>query len=101
MESSKTGIEREAIYWHYPHYSNQGGFPGGAVRIGKYKLVERYEDGKIHLYDLNKDIGESNDIAETHNDKVITMRKKLHKWYTEVDAKFLAPKGENTNPWRP
>ena len=33
--------EREAIYWHYPHYSNQGGFPGGAVRMGDWKLIER------------------------------------------------------------
>ena len=101
LKSDKGGIEREAIYWHYPHYSNQGGFPGGAIRINNFKLVERYEDGKAHLYDLNKDLGESNDIAESHQDKVTTMQKKLHDWYKEVDAKFLRPKGENTNPWRP
>ena len=101
LESDKGEIEREAIYWHYPHYSNQGGFPGGAIRINNFKLVERYEDGKTHLYDLNKDLGESNDIAESHQDKVTTMQKKLHDWYKEVDAKFLRSKGENTNPWRP
>ena len=44
------GLEREALYWHYPHYSNQGGFPGGAIRRGDFKLVERYEDGRVHLY---------------------------------------------------
>ena len=101
LKSDKGEIEREAIYWHYPHYSNQGGFPGGAIRINNFKLVERYEDGKTHLYDLNKDLGELNDIAESHRDKVTTMQKKLHDWYKEVDAKFLRPKGENTNPWRP
>ena len=101
LKSDKGEIEREAIYWHYPHYSNQGGFPGGAIRINNFKLVERYEDGNTHLYDLNKDIGESNDIAESHQDKVTTMKKKLHDWYKEVDAKFLRSKGENTNPWRP
>jgi len=101
LKSDKGEIEREAIYWHYPHYSNQGGFPGGAIRINNFKLVERYEDGKTHLYDLNKDLGESNDIAESHQDKVTTMQKKLHDWYKEVDAKFLRSKGENTNPWRP
>ena len=37
--------EREALYWHYPHYSNQGGRPGGAVRAGDYKLIEFYENG--------------------------------------------------------
>lgn len=101
LKSDKGEIEREAIYWHYPHYSNQGGFPGGAIRINNFKLVERYEDGKTHLYDLNRDLGELNDIAESHRDKVTTMQKKLHYWYKQVDAKFLRPKGENTNPWRP
>lgn len=53
---SNTGTaDRDALFWHYPHYSNQGGFPGGAVRMGKYKLVERFEDGRIHLYDLESD----------------------------------------------
>ena len=101
LKSDKGEVKREAIYWHYPHYSNQGGFPGGAIRIGNYKLVERYEDGNTHLYDLSKDLGESNDIADSNQDKVTIMKKKLHDWYKEVDAKFLRPKGENTNPWRP
>ena len=47
-----TTLSRPALFWHYPHYSNQGGFPGGAVRMGPWKLVERYEDGRVHLYDL-------------------------------------------------
>ena len=58
-------IEREALYWHYPHYSNQGGMPGGAIRMGDYKLLERYEDGRVHLYNLKNDIGERNDVAPT------------------------------------
>ena len=95
-------LDREALYWHYPHYSNQGGFPGGAVRMGDFKLVERFEDGKTHLYDLTKDIGEQNDIADKHPEKVNAMRKKLHAWYKEVDAKFLQPKkADGPQPWRP
>lgn len=38
-------ITRKALYWHYPHYSNQGGIPSGAIRVGDWKLIERYEDG--------------------------------------------------------
>ena len=45
-------INREALYWHYPHFSNQGGRPGGAIRQGEYKLIERYEDGTLQLYNL-------------------------------------------------
>src|SRR5262249_30634724 len=56
-------FHREAIYWHYPHYSNQGGKPGGAVRQGDFKLIEWYEDGKLELFNLKDDIGEHHDLA--------------------------------------
>jgi arylsulfatase A-like enzyme len=94
-------LDREAIYWHYPHYSNQGGFPGGAVRMGDYKLIERYEDGRVHLYNLAKDIGEREDLAEQMPEKVQAMRQRLHAWYAEVDAKFLEPQPDGPAPWRP
>ena len=95
-------LNREALYWHYPHYSNQGGFPGGAIRIGNLKLLERYEDGSITLYDLSKDPGEKMDVSEQHRDRVQYMRKKLHAWYREVDAEFLQQKEKDgPRPWRP
>lgn len=94
-------IDREAIYWHYPHYANQGGFPGAAVRVGDYKLLERFEDGQVHLYNLKEDIGERNDLAEKMPDRVATMRNRLHAWYKEVDAKFLRAKDGGPEPWRP
>ena len=93
-------LQREALFWHYPHYSNQGGHPGGAVREGDYKLFERFEDGRVHLYNLRDDIGESNDLADTMPDKVASLRARLHDWYQSVDAKFLQPKDGKT-PWRP
>ncbi|MHC4736738.1 MAG: sulfatase, partial [Planctomycetota bacterium] len=46
----KEKLERNAIFWHYPHYGNQGGSPGGAVRAGDYKLIEFYEDNRAELY---------------------------------------------------
>ena len=94
------GLKREALYWHYPHYSNQGGIPGGAIRMGDFKLIERFEDGRTHLYDLGNDIGERHDLAEKMPAKVAAMRKRLHAWYREVDAKFLREKG-GQKPWRP
>ncbi len=103
MPSLKGGtLERDALYWHYPHYSNQGGFPGGAIRMGKWKMIERYEDGSAHLYDLSEDVSERTDLSKFHPEQVAKMRKKLHQWYKEVDAKFLQPKGkEGKKPWRP
>ncbi len=95
-------LSRDALYWHYPHYSNQGGFPSGAIRMGTWKMIERYEDGQVHLYDLSKDVGEREDLSKVHPGQVAKMREKLHQWYEDVDAKFLRPKGKDgKKPWRP
>ena len=94
-------LPRKALYWHYPHYSNQGGFPGGAVRMGDYKLIERYEDGQVHLYNLRDDVGERTDLADQMPDRVATMRTALHAWYQDVDAKFLRAKPGGPQPWSP
>ncbi len=97
----QTEWDRDALYWHYPHYSNQGGFPGAAIRQGDWKLIERFEDGEIQLYDLTNDIGESRDLAAKHPERVNAMRKKLHDWYKEVDAEFLRAKPDGPEPWKP
>lgn len=94
-------LERKSLFWHYPHYSNQGGFPGGAIRQGKWKLVERYEDGQRHLYDLESDVGERNDLASENAEVVRRMTADLHAWYKQVDAKFLQPTEDGTMPWQP
>ena len=94
-------LNRAALYWHYPHYSNQGGIPGGAIRMGDMKLIERYEDGQVHLYDLKNDVGERKDLRDDHPEKVQEMRDKLHQWYKQVDAKFLRSKAGGPQPWHP
>ncbi len=94
-------LQREALFWHYPHYSNQGGFPGGAVRAGDWKLIERYEDGRVHLYNLRDDPGERRDLAANEPEKTRALRARLHVWYREVGAKFLEPKHGGPQPWRP
>ena len=71
-----------------------------AIREGKYKLFERYEDGRVHLYDLENDISEEKDLASEKPELVQEMRKRLHQWYREVDAQFLQEK-EGKMPWRP
>ena len=94
-------LKREALYWHYPHYSNQGGIPGGAIRMGEYKLFENYEDGTVSLFNLKQDIGETKDLSVQESERTRKMRQKLHAWYKEVDARFLQPKGDSVIPWRP
>jgi arylsulfatase A-like enzyme len=85
-------LKRDALYWHYPHYSNQGGKPGGAVRAGDYKLIEFYENGRRELYDVNKDPGESHNLID---DKPMTAKElsaKLTAWRKAVGAKMMKPK---------
>ena len=94
-------LKERSLYWHYPHYSNQGGMPGGAIRIGDYKLLERYEDGRVHLYNLKEDIGEQKDLSAQQPERVAKMRNDLHNWYKTVGAKFLRQNGGGPKPWRP
>lgn len=93
-------LGRDALYWHYPHYSNQGGIPGGAIRMGDYKLFERYEDGRVHLYNLKDDVGETRDLASQMPERTQEMRDRLHAWYKTVDAQFLQEK-DGKIPWSP
>jgi arylsulfatase A-like enzyme len=97
---SGQSLDREALYWHYPHYSNQAGFPGGAIRTEDFKLIERYEDGQVELYNLRDDIGESKDIAKDMPERVTAMRTRLHIWYDDVNAHFLREK-DGLTPWTP
>jgi arylsulfatase A-like enzyme len=85
------GLRRKAIYWHYPHYSNQGGKPGGAIRSGDFKLIEFYEDDRIELYNLRADLGEQHDLAAEMPDKAAELRQMLHRWRTEVGAVMPQP----------
>jgi len=93
-------LQPRPLFWHYPHYGNQGGFPSSAVRLGDYKLIERLEDGRVHLFDLSKDLGERNDLAAQQPERVQRMRRLLHEWYREVDAKFLRER-DGRVPWKP
>lgn len=82
---------REALYWHYPHYSNQGGRPGGAIREGRYKLIENYEDGSLELYDLENDLGEKNNLASDMPDLAASLQAKLNTWRNQVQAQMPTP----------
>ena len=84
-------LHREALFWHYPHYSNQGGVPGGAVRAGDYKLIEFYEDGRLELYNLANDIGESRNLASTDPSRARRLHHALEAWRRSVNAAMPTP----------
>jgi arylsulfatase A-like enzyme len=79
------------LFWHYPHYGNQGGRPVGAVRDGDYKLIEWYEDMRVELYNVRDDMGEKHDLALQKPQEVTALRKQLHAWRDEVKAVMPTP----------
>jgi arylsulfatase A-like enzyme len=93
-------LRERPLFWHYPHYGNQGGFPAAAVRRGDWKLIERLEDGRVHLFDLAHDIGEQRDLAAEQPERTAQLRRLLHDWYRTIGARFLRAK-DGVEPWRP
>ncbi len=84
-------LDREAIYWHYPHYHPGGATPYGAVRARDWKLIEFYEDNHVELYNLAADIGETKDLASALPEKADALRGQLHDWRHGVTAQMPAP----------
>jgi len=89
--------EERPFYWHYPHYGNQGGSPGGVVRLGDFKLIEFYEDNRVELYNVREDIGERRDLSARMPEKAAELRRMLHQWLRDVGALMPTP---NPN-WKP
>ena len=88
----KGGVLAErALFWHYPHYGNQGGAPSAAVRRGDWKLIEWTEDNRAELFNLAQDIGEQTNLAEKEPQRVADLRAELAAWQKQVGAKFTTP----------
>lgn len=73
-------LPNRPLFWHYPHYGNQGGSPTGAIREGDWKLIEWYEDGRLELFNLRDDLGEQTDLAQRYPDRVREMHARLVEW---------------------
>jgi arylsulfatase A len=88
---SGTKPDRDAIFWHYPHYHPGGATPYSAIRSGDFRLVHFYEDGRDELYDLANDVGESKDLAATQPERAKALRSRLDAWLKTVDAQLPTP----------
>ena len=78
------------LFWHYPHYGNQGGEPSSIIRSGNFKLIHYYEDDRVELYDLSKDIGEETNLAASQPKTAKALRTKLDAWLKETGARIPA-----------
>ncbi len=84
-------LQRDAIYWHYPHYSNQGDTPACAIRAGDWKLIEHFEDDRLELFNLRDDIGENHNLAPVEPELVRDLHQRLVAWREAIEAKIPEP----------
>ena len=83
LQGDATTVSREAIYWHYPHSRQEA-----AVRLGRYKLLHRFNGKHVELYDLQNDIGERTDLSEAKPELTERMLAMLTQWQQDITARF-------------
>lgn len=87
-------IAERALIWHYPHYGNQGGEPSGVIRLGDWKLIHYYEDGREELYNMDSDVEENFNVAENNPELVNQLSEKLFLMLEEMGALYPLPDPE-------
>ncbi len=89
-------LNRRDLFWHYPHYGNQGGSPGSAIQSGPWKLIRFYEDGREELYHLGRDMSEAHVLLNA--DTALVLQARLSAWLTEVEARMPSRNNLLDNP---
>ncbi|MCF6314460.1 MAG: sulfatase-like hydrolase/transferase [Verrucomicrobiales bacterium] len=75
-----------SLFWHYPHYGNQGGEPSAIHLRDGWKLIYYFEDGRNELYHVGRDIGEQRNLYREYPERVEAMMKELKAWQKSVAA---------------
>jgi len=81
-------LNRDELFWHFPHYHGSGWKPGSALRKGDWKLVVHYENKQTELFNLASDPGEITDISEKYPEKTAELSKILNEKLLESNAKI-------------
>jgi arylsulfatase A-like enzyme len=93
LKNTEKDTSRKTLYWHYPHYGNQGGNPGSVIQEDGWKLIYFYEDERVELYHLDQDLSEKHDLAGIEIQKAAYLKDKLMQWLKETKARFPARRG--------
>lgn len=81
-------LPERPLIWHYPHYGNQGGEPSSIIRLGKWKLIHYYEDGREELYNLETDVEETTDLSGKNPELVVDLSRQLFEMLNEMGARY-------------
>ena len=89
--NGESSIDRDALFWHFPHYHGSTWTPGTALRAGKWKLIEFYDKEKIELYNLETDLEESKDLSKDYPEIVQDLQSRLSAVQISTNARRPAP----------
>ncbi len=90
---------REELVFHFPHYQSDDG-PHSSIRLGNLKLIHFYEDDRVSLFDLSKDIGERNDLTKRMPREALMLKERLSNYLTAVHAQ-MPSKNQEFDPSQP
>jgi arylsulfatase A len=90
-------LKARPLFWHYPHYSNQGGEPGSVIREGDWKLIEFHKDGRRELYHLRDDQSETRNLVERQPAIARKLAARLDEWRRKSGA-IMPRKNPNADP---
>ena len=93
FSNRSSSLQRDGLYWHYPHYGNQGDTPHCSIisNDGRWKLIEHFEDHVLELFNLETDISENHNRASDYPEKVQLMHQQLITWRNEIEAIIPQP----------
>jgi len=87
LKNPKQPTQKRTLFWHYPHWGNQGGTPGTVVRVGDWKLIHFYDPKKPdELYNIKRDISEQNNLIQKEPERVIALKKKMQEILNQTHA---------------
>ena len=80
-------LDRDALCWHYPHWAfHKANRPGAAIRMGRHKLIRRFDNGSLELFDVVADVGETHNLAAENPELAARMNARLQRWLEETKA---------------
>ena len=103
LTGRKKQLASRPIYWHFPGYLGAGKdswrtTPAGAIQVGAWKLIEFFEDNRIELYDLDDDIGQRKDLAQSMPDKTRELHAQLVAWRRSIAAPMPTRRSADSEP---
>jgi arylsulfatase A len=93
LKGAEKSLPDRDLFWHFPHYWwGDHVRPWSIVRSGDWKLIRFYEDGRVELYNVADDEGETRDLAGRRPDLVEALGRKLDAWLKATGAKLPRPR---------